>query len=97
MIWARDFVSNQVMEIPEYLVYFGIFMMQSWSKRSGKIAKGEFLEVSQMKMGAKIPQQSSPSCGCSCGYTPYERILLTGITTKGSSAPLFCLRPYSVS
>ena len=97
MIWAWDFVSNQVMEIPEYFVYFGIFMMHSWSNRSGQIAKGEFLEVPQMKMGAKIPQQSSPSCGCSCGYTPYERILLTGMTAKGSSAPLFCLHPYSVS
>ena len=45
MIWARDFIPNQIMEIPEYLVYFGIFIMQSWDKRSGQIAKGWFFEV----------------------------------------------------
>ena len=33
------------MEIPEYFVYCGIFITQSWSKRSVQIAKGEFLEV----------------------------------------------------
>jgi len=45
MIWTRDFAPNQDMEIPEYFVYCGIFMAQSWGKRSGQIAKGEFLEV----------------------------------------------------
>ena len=33
------------MEIPEYFVYCGIFITQSWSKRSAQIAKGEFFEV----------------------------------------------------
>ena len=45
MIWTRDFDPNSVMEIPEYFVYCGIFITQSWSKRSVQIAKGEFLEV----------------------------------------------------
>ena len=42
MIWARDFVPNQVTEIPEYFVYCEISATQSWSKRSAQIAKGEF-------------------------------------------------------
>ena len=29
-------------------------------------------------MGAKIPQQSSPSFGCSCGYTPYYTCAVWG-------------------
>ena len=45
MIWTRDFGSDEEMEIPEYFVYFGIFIAHSWSKRSGQIAKGAFLEV----------------------------------------------------
>jgi len=45
MIWARDFGSDERMEIPEYFVYFGIFIQHSWSKRSGQIAKEAFLEV----------------------------------------------------
>ena len=42
---AEDFVPNQVMEIPEYFVYCGIFIKQSWGKRFAQDAKGEFLEV----------------------------------------------------
>ena len=37
------------MEIPEYFVYCGIFIRKSWDKRSGQIAKGEFLEVPRKK------------------------------------------------
>ncbi len=49
MIWARDFVLNQVMKISEYFVYCGIFIMQSWDKRSIQIAKEEFLERAKKK------------------------------------------------
>ena len=42
---AEDFVSDKVMEIPEYFVYCGIFIMHSRVKRYGQIAKGEFFEV----------------------------------------------------
>ena len=53
MIWARDFVPDEGMEIPEYFVYFGIFIPHSWSKGSGQIAKGEFLEVPVYKSPGK--------------------------------------------
>ena len=39
---ARDFGANQAAEIPEYFVYFGIFAVQSWGKRSAQTAKGFF-------------------------------------------------------
>ena len=45
MIWAKDFGPDKVMEIPEYLVYCGIFITHRWDKRFDQIAKGEFLEV----------------------------------------------------
>ena len=45
MIWARDFASRKVSESPEHFVYCGLFEMNYWSKRSGQITKGEFLEV----------------------------------------------------
>ena len=44
-IWARDFVPNERMEIPEYFVYFGIEIRHSWGKRSVQIPKGEVLEL----------------------------------------------------
>ena len=37
------------MEIPEYFVYFKFSELKSWDKRSGQIAKGEFLEVPRKK------------------------------------------------
>ena len=39
---ARDFGANQAAEIPEYFVYFGIFAVQSWGKRSALTAKRFF-------------------------------------------------------
>ena len=52
MIWSKDFVPDRVMEIPEYFVYCGIFIMRSWGKRSVQIAKGRFLEVAKTKSGS---------------------------------------------
>jgi hypothetical protein len=49
MIWARNFVSNRVAEIPEYFVYCGIFARNSWDERAGQITKGEFLEMPKSK------------------------------------------------
>jgi hypothetical protein len=45
MIWAADFVPNEVLEGPEYFVYCGLFKMNSWCKRCAQIAKGGFLAV----------------------------------------------------
>ena len=45
MIWTKDFGADKVMEIPEYFVYCGIFIMHSRVKRYGQIAKVEFFEV----------------------------------------------------
>ena len=45
MIWAEDFPSDKVMEISEYFVYCGIFIMHRWKKRFAQSAKGEFFEV----------------------------------------------------
>ena len=42
MVRARDFGANQAAEIPEYFVYFGIFAVQSWGKRSALTAKRFF-------------------------------------------------------
>ena len=42
MVRARDFGANQAAEIPEYFVYFGIFAVQSWGKRSARTAKRFF-------------------------------------------------------
>ena len=97
MIWARDFVSDQVMEIPEYLVYFGISMMQSWDKRSGQIAKGEFLEVPKLKMGAKIPQQSSSRSWLHPAATIIRKSLQKGRNKSRGLNPYLSSHPYSVS
>ena len=43
----------------------------------------------ELKMGAKIPQQSSPSCGCSCGYTPYGKDTFYRHDNKGLLRPSF--------
>ena len=51
MDWAKDFVPYQVMEIPKYFVYYGIFITQKWYKRFVQAAKGEFLEVPQIIRG----------------------------------------------
>ena len=40
-------------------------------------------------MGAKIPQQSSPSYGCSCGFQHIRKGYFSRTTTKGSFAPHF--------
>ena len=45
MIWARDFDSDEGMEIPEYFVYFGIFIVHSRDERFAQDAKGEFLDA----------------------------------------------------
>ena len=45
MIWARDFVPDEGMEISECFVYCGIFILNNWDKRTGQIAKGDFFEV----------------------------------------------------
>ena len=63
MIWTRDFDPNSVMEIPEYFVYCGIFITQSWSKRSVQIAKREFLEVPN-----NLPDQYSKQKGICLYY-----------------------------
>ena len=47
MIWARDFGSDERMEIPEYFVYFGIFITHRWSKRFAQTAKGAFFAVAK--------------------------------------------------
>ena len=44
VVWPRDFVSNEVMEISEYFVYFGIFITHSWDKNSVQSPKREFSE-----------------------------------------------------
>ena len=49
MGWARDFGLDQTSEIPEYFVYFGIFDVQSRSKRSAQNAKEEFPEDTKKK------------------------------------------------
>ena len=49
MIWAEDFGPDKVTEIPEYFVYYGIFVRHSWGKRFVQIAKGEFSEIAKMK------------------------------------------------
>ena len=58
MIWARDCDPNEVMEIPEYFVYCGIFIMHSWGKRSGQITKGAFSEVPLILACQPIPPGS---------------------------------------
>ena len=35
------------MEIPEYFVYFGIFMMHRWGKRSSQDAKRLFYPIAK--------------------------------------------------
>ena len=45
MIWARDLGPTKVSKSSEYFVYWGLFEMNCWGKRSDQIAKGEFLEV----------------------------------------------------
>ena len=45
MIWARDLDTTKVSKSSEYFVYWGLFEMNCWGKRSDQIAKGEFLEV----------------------------------------------------
>ena len=45
MIWARDLGTTKVSKSSEYFVYWGLFEMNCWDKRSDQIAKGEFLEV----------------------------------------------------
>ena len=58
MIPARDYVSNEMMKIPEYLVYCGIFIMRSWGIRSAGSAKGVFLEVPKIKIrGTAVPRK----------------------------------------
>ena len=49
------------MEIPEYFVYCGIFITQSWGKRSGQIAKGELLEDAKVKSRPAVPFRTNPS------------------------------------
>ena len=89
MIWARDFVPNSVMEIPECFVYCGIFMTQSWDKTSGQIAKGEFFENPRRKMGAKIPQRSSPSTGALSAAPIFERLLKTAHQSRRLNLHLY--------
>ena len=50
------------MEIPEYFVYCGIFIMRSWGKRSVQIAKGQFLEVAKNKSGSGFAAGHLPDC-----------------------------------
>ena len=38
---------RQIMEIPEYFVYFGIFMMHRWDKRSSRGAKRLFCLITK--------------------------------------------------
>ena len=45
MIWARDLDTTKVSKSSEYFVYWGLFEMNCWGKRSDQIAKGEFLEM----------------------------------------------------
>ena len=55
MFRARDFDTNEGMEISEYFVYFGIFIPLSWGKRSARNAKGEFFEVLKKRGGYPAP------------------------------------------
>ena len=43
--WVRDFVLIKVLEIPEYLVYCGIFKTHYQGKKSVQNPKWYFLEV----------------------------------------------------
>ena len=47
MIWEQDFGSDKDMEIPEYFVYCGISIANSWTKRFSQIAKGMFFAMSK--------------------------------------------------
>jgi len=59
MIWAKDFVPDKVMEIPEYFVYCGIFITNRWGKRLVQIAKREFLEVPLYMIIPESPQSAA--------------------------------------
>jgi hypothetical protein len=45
ILWEENFGPDKVMEIPEYLVYCGIFITHRWGEKFVQIANGEFLKL----------------------------------------------------